>query len=89
MKIGVLGGLRVEHEGDEVHLVGSMQLAVLFRLAIDAGAAVSYRAIAEDIWSQDAPENSRAALQSIVSRLRSQLPAGSIESTQGGYRLVM
>jgi predicted ATPase len=64
-----------------------MQLAVLFRLAIDAGASVSYRAISEDIWGLDAPENTKAALQSIVSRLRSQLPPGLLESTAGGYRL--
>jgi predicted ATPase len=66
-----------------------MQLAVLFRLAVDAGASVTYRAIAEDIWGMDAPENTKAALQSIVSRLRSQLPADSIESTSGGYRLTL
>ena len=64
-----------------------MQLAVLFRLAVDAGMSVSYRAISEDIWGLDAPENTRAALQSIVSRLRSQLPTGLIESTTGGYRM--
>ncbi len=86
MRIGLLGGLRVEHDGRPVAVAGAMQLAVLFRLAVDAGSAVSYRAIAEDIWA-DAPENERAALQSIVSRLRSQLPAGTIESTTGGYRL--
>ncbi|MEP6478751.1 MAG: ATPase, partial [Rhodoglobus sp.] len=89
MKIGLLGGLRVEHEGRAVEVGGAMQLAVLFRLAVDAGTAVSYRAIAEDIWGADAPENTRAALQSIVSRLRSQLPSGVIESTVGGYRLAI
>jgi predicted ATPase len=66
-----------------------MQLAVLFRLAVEAGSAVSYRAISEDIWGMDAPENTKAALQSIVSRLRSQLPPGVIESTAGGYRLLV
>lgn len=89
MKIGLLGGLRVEHEGRAIEVGGAMQLAVLFRLAVDAGTAVSYRAIAEDIWGADAPENTKAALQSIVSRLRSQLPAGVIESTVGGYRLAV
>jgi predicted ATPase len=87
VRIALLGGLRVEHEGRPVSVTGSMQLAVLFRLAIDAGTAVSYRAISEDIWGLDVPENTKAALQSIVSRLRSQLPAGAIESTVGGYRL--
>jgi len=89
VRIRLLGGLDVEHEGAPVTITGSMQLAVLFRLAVDAGSAVGYRAIAEDVWSVDPPENSRAALQSIVSRLRSQLPPGAIESTPGGYRLAV
>jgi predicted ATPase/tetratricopeptide (TPR) repeat protein len=89
MRIGLLGGLTVEHDGRAVAVTGTMQLAVLFRLAVDAGAAVSYRAISEDVWGADVPENTRGALQSIVSRLRSQLPYGSIESTAGGYRLAV
>jgi predicted ATPase len=89
VKIGLLGGLRVEHSGVPLEVTGSMQLAVLFRLAIDAGTTVSYRAIAEDVWSDDAPENTRAALQSIVSRLRAQLPPDVIESAPGGYRLAV
>jgi predicted ATPase len=89
VRIRLLGSLRVEHDGTPVAVSGAMQLAVLFRLAVDAGSAVSYRAIAEDIWSTDAPENAKAALQSIVSRLRSQLPPGSIESAVGGYRLAV
>ena len=89
MRIQLLGGLRVEHDGRTVPVSGSMQLAVLLRLASDAGAAVSYRAIAEDVWGVDAPENTRASLQSIISRLRSQLPPDAIESTTGGYRLAV
>ena len=89
MRIGLLGGLRVEHDQRTVTVSGTMQLAVLFRLAVDAGSAVSYRAISEDIWGMDVPENTKAALQSIVSRLRSQLPPGAIESTVGGYRLTV
>lgn len=89
MRIGLLGGLRVEHDGRTIPVSGAMQQAVLFRLAVDAGTAVSYRAISEDIWGLDAPENTKAALQSIVSRLRSQLPADSIGSTAGGYRLAV
>jgi predicted ATPase len=89
VKIGLLGGLKVEHDERTVPVSGAMQLAVLFRLAVDAGTAVSYRAISEDIWGMDVPENTKGALQSIVSRLRSQLPAGTIESTVGGYRLTV
>nr|WP_246286858.1 AAA family ATPase [Schumannella luteola] len=81
--------MRIEHAGAAVTVSGSMQLALLFRLAADAGTAVSYRALAEDLWPIDTPENPRGALQSIVSRLRTQLPAASIESTTGGYRLAL
>ena len=64
-----------------------MQRALLFRLALDPSAALGYRAIAEDVWPDDPPENARAALQSLVSRLRAQLPDGVLESAPGGYRL--
>jgi predicted ATPase len=89
VRIRLLGGFQVEHQTKQVAVSGAMQLAVLFRLAVDAGTAVSYRAISEDVWGLDAPENTRASLQSIVSRLRSQLPSGCIESTVGGYRLAV
>jgi predicted ATPase len=87
VRISLFGQLRVEHEGAELALSGSMQLAVFFRLAVDAGRSVSVREIVEDVWGLDAPENEKAALQSVISRLRSQLPSGTIESTPGGYRL--
>ena len=57
------------------------------RLAVDAGTTVSARALAEDLWPLDVPDDPRAALQSLVSRLRRALPAGSVSSTPGGYRL--
>jgi predicted ATPase len=89
VRISLFGGLHVEHDGRTIVVSGAMQLAVFFRLAVDAGRAVSVREIVEDVWSADAPENEKAALQSVISRLRSQLPPGSIESTLGGYRLVV
>ena len=89
MKIRLLGGFAVEHDALPIDVVGTMQRALLFRLALDPGSQLGYRALAEDIWPDDPPENVRAALQSLVSRLRSQLPPGSIESLPGGYRLAM
>lgn len=89
MKIRLLGGFAVEHDGQPIDVVGTMQRALLFRLALDPGSQLGYRALAEDIWPDDPPENARRALQSLVSRLRSQLPPGSIESLPGGYRLAM
>lgn len=87
MRIDLFGGLRVRDHGSEVVVAGTMQRALLARLAIDAGTGVSYRVLADDLWPDSAPENARAALQSIVSRLRSQLPSAVLESVPGGYRL--
>ena len=83
VRIGFFGGLGV----DDGTVSGTMQRALLFRLAIDAGTVVSIRSLVEDLWPDAPPENSRAALQSIVSRLRAQLPPAAIESESGGYRL--
>jgi predicted ATPase len=85
VRIGFFGGLGV----DDGTVAGTMQRALLFRLAIDAGTVVSIRSLVEDLWPDAPPENSRAALQSIVSRLRAQLPSGVIASESGGYRLAV
>lgn len=84
VRIGFFGGLGV----DDGTVSGVMQRALLFRLAIDAGTVVATRTLVDDLWPDETPENTRAALQSIVSRLRSQLPPGAIDSDAGGYRLV-
>ncbi|WP_344202334.1 ATP-binding protein [Pseudolysinimonas kribbensis] len=89
MRIRLLGGFAVEHDGKPLDVVGERQRGLLFRLAIDAGSQVGYRALAEDLWPDDPPENARAALQSLVSRLRGQLPAGVLASGPGGYRLAI
>jgi predicted ATPase len=82
-----LGGFAVEHGPGRPAVRGAGQRALLFRLALDAPAAVAYRDLADDLWPDDPPANARAALQSIVSRLRSQLPGDAIVSEPGGYRL--
>ena len=89
MRIRLLGGFAVEHDGEPLDVAGAMQRGLLFRLALDAGSQVGYRALAEDLWPEDAPENTRAALQNLVSRLRAQLPVGVLESGPGGYRLAI
>ena len=48
-----------------------------------------YRVLAEDVWPDDPPEDPRASLQSLVSRLRRGLPPGVLEAASGGYRLTL
>lgn len=68
---------------------GRGQETLLFRLALDAGTVVSARALSEDIWPLDAPADPRAALQSLVSRVRRALGPDMLEAVSGGYRLAL
>ncbi len=88
MRLRFFGGLAIEgRDGESLAVPGRGQRALLFRLALDAGAGVSGRALVEDLWPTEAPDDPRAALQSLISRLRRALPDGSIQAVPGGYRL--
>ena len=86
MRIGFFGGLHVLGDSGR-EIVGARTRGLLFRLAIDAGTVVSTRSLIDDLWPDVPPLNAKAALQSVVSRLRAQLPEGTIASTSSGYRL--
>ncbi|MDQ1124229.1 ATP-binding protein [Microbacterium trichothecenolyticum] len=87
MRVRFFGGLSVSTDAGDAVVPGRGQQSLLLRLAVDAGTTVSARALIEDLWPMDAPEDPRAALQSLVSRLRRSLPGASVSSTPGGYRL--
>ncbi|MGU3644643.1 ATP-binding protein [Microbacterium sp. C23T] len=89
MRLRFFGGLAAEADGAPLEIRGRGQEALLFRLALDAGTTVAYRSLAEDVWPDDLPEDPRAALQSLASRLRRGLPAGALEAVPGGYRLAI
>lgn len=81
------GGFAVETDEGPISVRGRGQEALLFRLAVDAGTVVSYRTLAQDLWPHETPEDPRAALQSLASRLRRELPEGVLTAAPGGYRL--
>ncbi|REC97699.1 putative ATPase [Microbacterium sp. AG157] len=87
MRVRFFGGLSVDTGEGHVTVPGRGQQSLLLRLAVDAGTTVGYRALVEDIWGLDTPDDPRAALQSLVSRLRRALPTGTVSSAPGGYRL--
>ncbi|MFG6279065.1 ATP-binding protein [Microbacterium sp. S16(2024)] len=87
MQVRFFGGLSVSSDAGEAAVPGRGQQALLLRLAVDAGTTVGYRALTDDVWPSDAPEDPRAALQSLASRLRRALPPATLSSTPGGYRL--
>lgn len=89
MRLRFFGGLSIADGDQALDVRGRGQESLLFRLALDAGTAVAYRALAEDVWPDDPPEDPRASLQSLASRLRRALPDGVLEAVPGGYRLAV
>jgi predicted ATPase len=89
VRLRFFGGLEAVADDAPVEVRGRGQESLLFRLALDAGTTVAYRSLAEDVWPDDLPEDPRAALQSLASRLRRALPAGVLEAVPGGYRLAV
>ena len=94
LRIGLLGPLQLHDEAGGVVHLGGRQLRVLITLlALNAGRVVPATAMAEQIWPGAPPGNPGNALQTLISRLRSELRrAGAddvIESHPSGYRLAV
>ena len=92
MRIGLLGTLQVTGDtGEPVRVGGHRVRALLILLALEAGRAVSAATLIDHLWGtgDDFPSDAPNALQSLVSRLRSALGPGVIESSPAGYRLAV
>lgn len=86
-RVRVLGPIVVESSaGDLVEPGGATSKALVVCLALSHGPR-SLRGIVDDIWQDAPPRNERAALQTLVSRVRSVASADLIASTPGGYAL--
>ncbi|WP_051238171.1 ATP-binding protein [Acidipropionibacterium jensenii] len=86
-RAGVLGPVVVESAaGDLVELGGATSRALLVCLVLSHGPR-SLRGIVDEIWQDAPPRNEKAALQTLVSRVRATASAGLIVSTPGGYLL--
>ncbi|MFF5207854.1 BTAD domain-containing putative transcriptional regulator [Streptosporangium sp. NPDC000396] len=82
MRVGILGPLHVP--GTEI---GGARLRILLvRMALDPGRVITAERLIDDLWADDPPANPMNALQSLISRLRRELP-GAIVSHPAGYLL--
>lgn len=70
MEFRVLGALEVLHAGRALPLGGRKQRAVLARLLLDAGQAVSTDALISAVWGENPPAHARGTLQVYVANLR-------------------
>jgi DNA-binding SARP family transcriptional activator len=83
----LLGPLEVVEAGERVALPAGQPSAVLARLLLDSGRAVSAGALVDSIWGESPPASARKVLQAYISQLRKVLGARRIETTPGGYVL--
>ena len=86
-RVQVLGPVRVAGPEGVVDVPGVNGKALIVSLVLARGPVVSVPSLVDDIWQDDPPRNARAALQTLVSRVRAACGDDLIESRAGGYRL--
>ncbi|MGX5697204.1 AfsR/SARP family transcriptional regulator [Agromyces soli] len=92
LRVALLGPVLVEgRSGEPIEPAGALAKALVAALAGPDGRGTGrthgIEAIADDVWGDERPANPRAALQSLVSRVRSASAAGLVVSRPGGYAL--
>ncbi|WP_024935948.1 BTAD domain-containing putative transcriptional regulator [Actinomadura welshii] len=87
MRVGILGPLTVTDRGRDVVVGGARLRALLIRLALEEGRAVTAESLVRALWPDGGPGDRVHALHALVSRLRRCLPEGRIRSVPGGYVL--
>lgn len=84
----MLGPVRAaDASGALVPVAGALARTFLAALVLARGRAVTTEALIDDLWGDDPPRGARAALQTLVSRLRRATAEGLVVSTAGGYAL--
>ncbi|WP_285101949.1 BTAD domain-containing putative transcriptional regulator [Promicromonospora sp. MEB111] len=84
--VAVLGPVAVLSDAGPVAPRGTRAAALVVLLALAAPRTVTVSALVDALWADDLPANPRAALQSLVSRLRSLRP-DVVRFTSAGYAL--
>ncbi|MFG2846360.1 BTAD domain-containing putative transcriptional regulator [Kitasatospora sp. NPDC048296] len=89
MRIGILGPLELWDEAARpVEISGQRLRALLIRLAVDGGRAVSADRLIDDLWEEFRPAVPGNALHTLVSRLRGVGGRDLVAATPGGgYQL--
>ncbi|MFI6901836.1 BTAD domain-containing putative transcriptional regulator [Nonomuraea sp. NPDC050394] len=70
MRFKILGPLLVEHEGQELHLGGSLQRVVMAMLLLEANRVVPLERMIEAAWGENPPGTARNQVQIRISQLR-------------------
>lgn len=76
-------------DGEAVAPRGERSVLLVAALALAEGAGVAAGSLIRDLWPEGGPRDPRAALQSLVSRLRAETVEGVVVSRDGGYALAV
>ncbi|WP_035849752.1 AfsR/SARP family transcriptional regulator [Kitasatospora azatica] len=88
MHYGILGTTTATHDdGTPVPLGGARLRALLAALVLRQGAPVPAEALVAEVWEAEPPQDSAAALQTLVGRLRRTIGRDAVGSGPGGYWL--
>ncbi|MFJ8627161.1 AfsR/SARP family transcriptional regulator [Kitasatospora sp. NPDC093550] len=88
MHYGILGTTTAHHDdGTPVPLGGARLRALLTALALRQGRPVPADLLVDEVWDADPPQDSSAALQTLVGRLRRTVGRDEIGSGPAGYWL--
>lgn len=83
----MLGPVEASSGAAVAPLPGAHMRALVAALALAAGAPCSVEALSDDLWGDEPPQNARAALQTLVSRVRAAAGSALVRSVPGGYAL--
>jgi predicted ATPase/DNA-binding SARP family transcriptional activator len=87
-RIAVLGPVTVDDAaGVPTAVPGALARTFLTSLVLARGNALTSEALIDDLWPEARPRGARAALQTLVSRLRRGVADGVVVSTSSGYAL--
>ncbi|KQO63600.1 BTAD domain-containing putative transcriptional regulator [Curtobacterium sp. Leaf261] len=90
LRLALLGPVLVEdRRGELVPVAGALSRGFLVALALARGGSMTTTALIDELWGEEPPRAARAALQTLVSRLRRTLADGLVVSTDTGYRLAV
>ena len=91
LQYGLLGPLRVSHNGRELDRGTPQQCAVVGLFLLANGRPLSLEQLVDDLWGARAPAAAAATVRTYLSRLRRVLPSdwpgSSTTSVRGGYLL--
>jgi predicted ATPase/DNA-binding SARP family transcriptional activator/tetratricopeptide (TPR) repeat protein len=90
VRVAVLGPVLVEDRAGALREPsGALGKSLIVALALARGATLSVQSLVNDLWNDAPPRQERAALQTLVSRLRTSTAEGILESTPSGYALAI